>query len=137
MTLTRQNVIQIGIAACVLCALALAGANFAGPEGENGGVGPFFAMLGISIGVAVAVFGWAIPRSDRPAGAGLIAGALALLSLPVVWTGLPYVLGPAAIAFGLTGRARAEGRGAATVAVVLGALATVAAVAAVIVDQAT
>ena len=137
MTLTRQNVVQIGIAASALCALALAGANFTGTEGENGGVGPFFAMLGVSIAVAVAVFGWAIPRSDRPGRAGLIAAALALLSLPVFWTGLPYVLGPAAVAFGLMGRARDEGRGAATVAVVLGALATVAAVAVVIVDQAT
>jgi hypothetical protein len=137
MTLTRQNVVQIGIAASALCALALAGANFGGAEGENGGVGPFLAMLGLSIAVAVAVFGWAIPRSDHPARAGLIAGALALLSLPLFWTGLPYVLGPAAVAFGLIGRARPEGRGAATLAVALGTLATVGAVAAVILDQTT
>ena len=55
MTLTRQNVIQTGIAACALCAVALAGANFTGPEGENGGVGPFFAMLGVSIAVAAVI----------------------------------------------------------------------------------
>jgi hypothetical protein len=137
MTLTRQHVLGIGVAASVLAALGLAAANFLGADGENGGVGPYIGTLAASIAIAAVVFGWAIPRSERPARAGLIAAALALLSLPVFWTGLPYVLGPAAIAYGLIGRARSEGRGAATVAVVLGALATVAAVAAVVVDQAT
>jgi hypothetical protein len=137
MTLTRQNVIGVGIGASILAALALAGANFLGADGENGGVGPYVGTLAVSILIAAAVFGWAIPRTERPARAGIIAGALALLSLPVFWTGIPYVLGPAAIVLGLLGRARPEGKGAAVVAIVLGALATAAAVAVVIVDQST
>jgi uncharacterized membrane protein len=135
MVLTRQNVIGIGIGAAILAAIALGVANFAGVDGENGGTGPFIVMLAVSIVIAAAVFGWAIPRSERPGRDGVIAGALACLALPVFWTGIPYVLGPAAIALGLLGRARPEARGAATVAVVLGTLATAAGVAAVIVDQ--
>ena len=135
MTLTRQNVIAIGIAAAALAVLALAGANFLGGEDENGGVGPYAVTLATSLAIAAALFGWAIPRVERPARAGLVAGAFALLSLPVYWVGLPYVLGPAAIALGLLGRARSESTGTATAAVILGALATVAAVAAVVLDQ--
>ena len=135
MTLSRQNILGIGVAAVILAALALSGANFFGEEGENGGLGAYVSMLAVSIAIAVTVFGWAIPRTDRPARGGLVAGALAVLSLPVYWTGIPYVLGPAAIALGLLGRARPDSRVAATTAVVLGALATAAGVAAVIVDQ--
>ena len=135
MTLTRQNVIGIGVAAAALAALALAGANFLGGDDENGGIGPYAVTLAASIAIAAALFGWAIPRVERPGRAGLVAGAFALLSLPVYWVGLPYVLGPAAIAFGLLGRARPESRGVAGAAVLLGAVATVAAIAAVVLDQ--
>jgi hypothetical protein len=135
MTLTRQQVIGIGIAASVLTALGLAAANFLGADGENGGVGPYLGTLAVSIVIAAVVFGWAIPRSERPARAGIIAAALALLALPVYWTGIPYVLGPAAVALGLLGRARAGSRTSGTVAAVLGALATLAAVAAAVGDQ--
>ncbi len=67
---------------------------------------------------------------------GLIVGALGLLSIAAYWTGLPYVLGPAAIVLGLLGRTRIDGKGVATAAVVLGVLATVGGIAAMIGDQA-
>lgn len=127
MTLSRQHVLGAGFLSAVLTAIALGAANFAG-DGENGGAGPYAATLAVSLVIAAALFGWAIPRTERPARAGLVAGAFALLSVPVFWSGLPYVLGPAAIVYGLLGRARADGGGAATAAVVLGALATVLAV---------
>ena len=57
MTLTRQNVIAIGIAAAALAALALAGANFLGGEDENGGVGPYAVTLATSLAIAAALFG--------------------------------------------------------------------------------
>ena len=136
MTLSRQNLFGVGVAAAILTAVALAAANFAG-TGENGGVGPYALTLIVSIAVAVVLFGWAIPRIERPARAGLVLGLLGILSVAAYWTGLPYVLGPAAIALGLLGHARAGGKGAARAAVVLGALATVGAIAAVILDQAT
>jgi hypothetical protein len=136
MTLSRQNLFGAGFAAAVLAAIALAAANFTG-DGENGGVGPYAFTLIVSIAVAVVLFGWAIPRIERPARAGLVVGVLGILSVAAYWTGLPYVLGPAAIVLGLLGRARVEGKNAATASVVLGALATAGAIAAVILDQAS
>jgi hypothetical protein len=62
---------------------------------------------------------------------------VALLSIAAYWTGLPYVLGPAAIVLGQLGRASSETRTPATIAVVLGALATAGGIAAVIGDQLT
>jgi hypothetical protein len=136
MTLTRQTILGAGVAAALLAAIALAAANFAG-GGENGG-GPEYAVtLGASLLVALWLFGRAIPRSDRPAQTGLVVGVIAVLSIAAYWTGLPYVLGPAAVVLGLLGRARTGSRTPALVAIGLGALATAGAVAAVIVDGAT
>jgi hypothetical protein len=134
MTLSRQAVTAAGVAAAALAAVVLALANFVA-EGENGGIGPYLGTLAVSVAIAAVLFGWAIPRSERPGRAGLIAAGFALLSLPVFWTGLPYVLGPAAIVYGLAARARADRTG--TTAIVLGALATAAGVAAAVVDQMT
>jgi hypothetical protein len=135
MTLSRTDVLRIGFGAALLTAVALAGANFLGEDGENGGPGPYAVTLAVSLVIAAALFGWAIPRIERPARAGLIVGTLAVLSLPAFWSGLPYVLGPAAVALGLLGRARSETAGSGTAAVVLGAVATLAAIAAVAVEQ--
>jgi hypothetical protein len=136
MTLSRQNLLGVGLAAAILTAVALAVANFAG-ESENGGAGPYAITLVVSLAIAAILFGWAIPRTERPGRVGLVVGLLGLLAVAVFWTGLPYVLGPAAVALGLRGRAQVEGKGTATAAVVLGALATVGAIAAVVIDQAT
>ena len=136
MTLSRQQVFGVGLGAAVLAAIALAGANFVSTASdENGGAFAYASMLALSVGVALVLFGWAIPRIERPARAGLVVGLVGLLSLPVFWSGLPYVLGPAAIVLGLLGRARAGSRTSGTVAVVLGVLATVGGVAAVLIDQ--
>ena len=134
MSLTRQDILGAGCAAAVLAAVALAAANFTG-DGENGGAGAYAFTLVASVAVAAALFGWAIPRVEQPSRAGVVAGVLAVLSIAVYWTGLPYVLGPAAIVLGLLGRMRVDGKGAGTAAVVLGALATLGGIAAVIGDQ--
>jgi hypothetical protein len=134
MILSRQNITGIGLAAAALTAVALAAANFIGTS-DNGGVPEYALTLGGSLLLAVVLFGWVIPRSDRPARAGLIVSLLAILSLAAFWSGLPYVLGPAAIVLGLLGRARPESRKQGTIAVGLGALATIAALAAVVLDQ--
>lgn len=136
MTLDRQHVLGSGVAAAALTAIALAAGNFGAAEGENGGAGPYAITLGVSLLLAAVLFGWAIPRTERPARAGLIAGAIGALSVAVFWTGFPYVLGPAAIVLGLAGRARADTRTAGTVAVILGALVTLGGIAAVVGDQA-
>ena len=103
MTLSRQNITGIGVAAAALSAIALAAANFVG-TGDNGGGAEYAVTLGGSLLLALALFGWVIPRTDRPARTGLIVGLLAMLSLAAFWSGLPYVLGPAAIVLGLLGR---------------------------------
>jgi hypothetical protein len=64
-------------------------------------------------------------------------GVLGVLSIAAFWSGLPYVLGPAAIVLGLLARARTDGRGAASAAVALGLLATLGGIGALIIDQAT
>ena len=66
--------------------------------------------------------------------AGLVVAALALLSLPVYWSGLPFVLGPAAAVLGW--RELRGGGAAARIAVGAGALAFVLGVVGVIVDAA-
>jgi hypothetical protein len=135
MTLSRQSIVGIGVSAGVLTALALAAANFLGTEpGESGGGAEYVVTLGASLLVAVALFGWVIPRAERPGRSGLVVGLIALLSLAAFWSGLPMVLGPGAAVLGLLGRDRGEGA-TATAAVVLGSFATLAAIAAVIADQ--
>jgi hypothetical protein len=132
-TFERQTIQLAGLAAAALTAVLLAVANFTGST-ENGGGVEYAVTLGFSLAVAAALFGLAIPRVERPARAGLIAGVLAVLSVAVFWSGLPYVLGPAAIVLGLLGRARAE-RAAGAVAIALGALATLGGIAALLADQ--
>jgi hypothetical protein len=135
MTRSRLNLPAIGVGAAALTAAALAVANFGG-DGGNGGPGPYAITLVLSLAVAAALFGWAITRIDRPGRAGVIAGAVGVLSLAAFWSGLPYVLGPAAVALGLLGRSRAAERTAGTTAVVLGSLATIGGIAALIADRA-
>jgi hypothetical protein len=135
MTFSRQNINGTGLAAAVLTAIALAVANFTGTGGNGGGV-EYAGTLAVSLLVAVALFGWVIPRSDRPARTGLVVGLLAVLSVAAFWSGLPYVLGPAAVVLGLLGRARSASRAQGTVAIVLGALATVGGLVAIVLDQA-
>jgi hypothetical protein len=134
MTLSRQNILAAGLGAAFLTTVALAAANFLG-DGENGGSGPYVVTLAFALLVGAVLFGWAIPRIERPARMGLIVGAIGVLSIAAFWTGLPFVLGPAAIVLGLLSRARAEGK-AGMVAALLGVLATVGGIAAVIADQA-
>jgi hypothetical protein len=138
MILSRQHITMTGVAAAALTAIALAAANFISTESSDNGGGIEYAVtLGGSLALALVLFGWVIPRIDRPARAGLVVGLIAVLSLAAFWSGLPYVLGPAAVLLGLLGRARTEDRAQATTAVVLGTLATVAALAAVVLDQTT
>lgn len=134
MTLSRNQLLGAGLAAAVLTAVALAAANFAA-AGEQGGGIEYAGTLAFSLTVGLALFGWVIPRSGRPARAGLIIGLLALLSLAAFWSGLPYVLGPAAIVLGLQGRSKPASRTSGTIAAGLGAVATVAAVAALAIEQ--
>lgn len=135
MTLTRKDLWLLGLGAAALTAVALWAANFAGTG--NGGIPEYAITLGGSVLVAGALFGWVIPRSERPARAGVLAGVAALASVAVFWTGLPFVLGPAAAALGLRGRTQGGPRGQVLAAVVTGALATLAGLAVLVADLAS
>lgn len=134
MPLSRQDVLGAGVAAAVLTAIALAVANFIG-AGGNGGPAEYAGTLVLSLVVLVALFGWVIPRTEHPARAGVIVGLLAALSVAAFWSGLPYVLGPAAIVLGVQGRALAGNRTTSAIALALGVLASLGGIAAVVLDQ--
>jgi hypothetical protein len=136
MTLSRQQIMVSGFVAAALTAVALGAANFLSTEtSENGGGIEYAVTLGGSIVLALVLFGWLIPRTERPGRAGLVTGVIGVLSLAAFWSGAPYVLGPAAVVLGLVARSRESERGQGAAAAVLGALVTVAAIAAVVVDQ--
>jgi hypothetical protein len=82
---------------------------------------------------AAVVFGLVVPRALRKESAGGTALALAvpaaLLVVPAFWSGLPMVLGAAALLVGDHGRRARTGAGTSIAALVLGALAMLAYVA--------
>lgn len=75
---------------------------------------------------------WLVPRErlaqQRANRSALILGIVAILTCLAFWTGVPFAVGAAAVALGLSQRETAtDGRGMATAAVVLGGLAMLAA----------
>jgi hypothetical protein len=85
------------------------------------------AVLAIMAGLVL----WLVPRErlapQRANRSALILGIVSILVGLVFWTGLPFAVGAAAIALGLSQRESAtEGRGMATAAVVLGGIAILA-----------
>jgi hypothetical protein len=84
----------------------------------------------VSLAVMAAIFLRLIPRQHepdaRPARVALILGVVAIVTILVFWTALPFAFGAGAIALGLIGRdiGAATGRqGHSTAAIVLGVLA--------------
>ncbi len=65
-------------------------------------------------------------RQDSAGGRALTLGVLgALLSVPAFWSGLPMILGTAAVLLGHAGRRAASGSGQSTAGFALGALAVI------------
>jgi uncharacterized cupredoxin-like copper-binding protein len=98
-------------------------------------------LAGIALGVTAAVFGLAVRRALRPGGrpstSGALLGALGVVTIVAFWSGLPVVLGAAAILLGLHAR---SGSGADTglrarAAIGLGAIAIAGGVTAVASDS--
>jgi hypothetical protein len=124
-SLTPGAVFAIGV---VLAVVFLAIANFPHHKGENGGTGPYITTVVFSIVVAAVISFWAFPRLESADGTrALVLAAVTLLSCAVFWSGLPFVLGPAAMALGARADEGAR-RGAAAVivaglAIVLAAIA--------------
>jgi hypothetical protein len=134
-TLSRRT---LAAATTVLIFVALAFGYFLdltdNEEGEGDVLGWLIGSTVASL-IAAALLMRFVPASEsdpdgdnKPARRALILGVLAVVTLAVFWTGLPFALGVPALALAATGRARApqEGHGGqATAAAVLAALAVV------------
>lgn len=88
----------------------------------------FFVTLALAAVAGVVTFFWSLPRAVTSRRPPAILAALAVLSLPAYWMGVTPVLGLGAV---LAARRRPRRDGLATVALVLGGLATLAFAAAV------
>lgn len=83
------------------------------------------AILVVTILVFWLVVGRAV-RSRRPSTTGLVLSVLGILSMVVFWSGLPAVLGTGGAFLGTEGRKAETGKGLATAALVVGAVAILA-----------
>lgn len=88
--------------------------------------GEILVVLSAMAITTAVVFGYVVPRALRKPSAGGTALGLAipaaLLVVPAFWSGLPAVLGVAALVVGSAGRRADRGAGKCIVAVVLAAL---------------
>jgi hypothetical protein len=124
--------IRIAAVAAVLLLIGMP-IGYLGGSTSTGDVIGLIVLTLVSLGLMAAIFLWLIPRAlggsegvNGPARTGLLLGVVALVTVVVFWTGLPFPLGAGAVALGLAGRElapRAGDGGRATVALVLGALA--------------
>jgi hypothetical protein len=125
-----------------LAALAVAGLfqNVIGnTERDNGDFGYFGVMLLVNAALGAWLFLRVIPRAieagpDVASRKGAIMGGLSIVSVAAFWIGIPFTMGSAAAVLGLEARKRGGGR-LATVAVVLGVLAFLAATGVTIADE--
>jgi hypothetical protein len=94
----------------------------------HGDIAAFLATSAIALAVTVLIFGRVIPRTKAGSAPAVLAAkramlcsGLAVLSIPTLFVGLPFVLGSAGIALGLLGR-DGDRRRLAITAIALGAL---------------
>ena len=116
----------------VLAALAAVLVNLNVPPGENGGTREMIGTLAILAVVAVGLYLLLRQRAGTKATVGLVLGVLAVLTVVAFWSGLPFLLGAAAVAVGR----RATDRGRLPLAAqILGAVAVLAGVVALVMDM--
>jgi hypothetical protein len=100
-TLHRMQDERLAGGLAVLIAIgALAVANFS-DNGDNGGAVPYAVSIGVCAVLAAVLFARVLPAATNPARASWILAGLALVTCVVFWTGLPFVLGMAAVYSGL------------------------------------
>ena len=92
------------------------------------GWGEVISMVALLAVVTVVVYGYVVPSGLRREGAGGTALGMAvvaaLLVAPAFWTGLPLLLGVAAMILGNAGRMARSGAGRSIAALVVGAATT-------------
>ena len=113
--MSRQTQLVIGVGAVLVAVLLLVLDNIVLlAVDESPAWGRFLLLVLLCVAVAAAIFLFLIPWADREAGdskrpaqAGFGLGLLALASLVLVLTGLPFVLGAGAFVLGRVGEDRA------------------------------
>lgn len=138
--MTLTDVRRTGAIALALAFLAQLFGNVIGnAEDEQGGLLFFLLTLAACAGLAAWLFGRFVPRtvesgSTAAPRTALVLGILAVLSWGFFWSGLPFIVAPAAIVLGVVSRTRGGGR-MATAAIVLGTIALLASAGMVIGDE--
>ena len=66
----------------------------------------FLISAAIILVIATLLFGLVVRRARDPRRASFIVAVLSVLSLPLIWLGVPFAVAPAAIALGLRGEGR-------------------------------
>ena len=109
-------------AGIVLAGVVILVGNWHVPAGQHGGAVPALVSAVLCAAVAGVLFSLVVPRSRRTGRTTLVLGILAILSLPVFWSGVTPVIGAAALAArpAATERSRAAAAGS-VLAVVSGA----------------
>ena len=101
----------IGIGVTALAIVAMVFDHLIGDE-QGFPVDPpaFVIGAGLSLGLAVILFGVVVPRTradpvsaERAAKRGFICSLLAVVALPAIWLGPPFILAGGGVALGLLG----------------------------------
>jgi len=77
----------------------------------------FLISAAVILVIAALVFGRLVRHTRDPGRAGFLIAVLAVVSLPLIWLGVPFAIAPAAIALGNQGHGQR-----ATAAVVIGSV---------------
>lgn len=109
--MSERNQRLIAVAAVVVALVAVALDNLAFKQiDESPSVVRFLVVAVLCVAVAAAIFLYLLPRlrredaqANRMAKASFVVGLLALASIVVFWTGLPFVLGAGAVVMGRLG----------------------------------
>jgi hypothetical protein len=125
-----RDLLSWGLGSFAAAAVIIVLGNTDLQKGENGGTVGLLVSLAICAAAAGLLYGRVLPHTARPARTARIIGVVTVVSVPVFWTGLPIVLGAAAV---LGGR----GSGGSTSTRVVVALAGVAATATFVVGLVT
>jgi len=115
----------LGMIGFALALIIVFAGNYHMQSGENGGTGPAIATGAICLVLALALFGYVVPRVRNLNRTASILAALAVVSVLVFWSGVTPVLASAALA--VTGREIADPPRRVVVLEVLALVATLAA----------
>jgi hypothetical protein len=121
-TPTEADLPRVAGAAGLLAAVTSALNTFA----QEGGLRAYLPILALIVLVALGVFAWGVPAAlyleeQGPSVVALVLAALALLTVPLFWTGLPAILGTGGIVLGRMREDEPQGRRLAQAATRLGA----------------